>query len=88
MRYAHWLNEYMVYLESEFDTPITASPIDINDQVRGIDFQNPGGWTPEEQLVVRGLILQIRTVESNVYHPEDRRVVLAQATVLRRAAVL
>ena len=70
LRYAQWLNDYIVYLETEFGTPINASPINITDQVRGIDFQNPNGWTEEQRLILRGLFIEIRTVEDKVYHPE------------------
>ena len=70
LRYAFWLNDYMDYLETEFGTPIAAEPIDIDDNILNVDYQNPDSWTSEQALLVRGLILQIRAVESNVYHPE------------------
>ena len=70
LRYAMWLNDYIVYLETEFPTPINATPIDITDQIRAINFQNPDGWTDAERVIIRGLFNEIRAVEDNVYHPE------------------
>ena len=71
MRYAQWLNEYIVYLD-EFNPnqPISATPIDITDAIRGIDFQNPDSWTGEQQVIVRALFDEIRNIEDNIYHPE------------------
>ena len=70
IRYADWLNDYMVYLETEFGTRVDAMPIELTSAIRGIDVTNPGGWTTDEQHLVRDLITQIRAVESEVYHPE------------------
>ncbi|MCH8961470.1 MAG: hypothetical protein IH820_09145 [Bacteroidetes bacterium] len=70
LRYAQWLNGYVDYLETELGTPIAAGPIEINDNILNVDYQNPDSWTSEQALFVRSLILQIRAVESNVYHPE------------------
>ena len=70
LRYAQWLNDYILYLETEFSRPISATPINVTDAVRGIDYQNPDGWTEEERLLVRNLIIEIRLAEDNVYHPE------------------
>ena len=69
LRYAFWLNDYVAYLET-LGTPISAGPIEIDDNILNVDFQNPDSWTSEQALQVRGLILQIRAVENNVYHPE------------------
>ncbi len=70
LRYAVWLNAYVVYLETDLGTPISASPIETNGNILSVDFQNPDSWTSEEALFVHSLFLEIRAVENNVYHPE------------------
>jgi len=70
LRYAQWLNGYVDYLETELGTPIDAGLIEINDNILNVDYQHPESWTNEQALFVRSLILQIRNVESNIYHPE------------------
>ncbi len=70
VRYAQWLNEYKVFLESEFGTPIPASLITLSPDLQGIDFSNAGRWTSTQRSAVRGLFDQIRAMESQVNHPE------------------
>lgn len=69
-RYAEWLNDYVVYLNEGPGPPVGALAINLTDELRSLDFQDPGAWSVQEQVAVRHLIDQIRQVESNVYHPE------------------
>ena len=69
VRYADWLNDYKTYLEG-LGTPISSPFITISEDVMGIDLTNPEGWTSAERSALRNLFDQIRTMETNVYHPE------------------
>lgn len=64
LRYAYWLNDYKNWLE------VSAQPITITPALESIDFSNPDAWTSAERSTVRALFDQIRTLETQVYHPE------------------
>ncbi|HMB90822.1 MAG TPA: DUF5683 domain-containing protein [Rhodothermales bacterium] len=70
VRYAYWLNDYKTYLEDELGTPISSPFISISGEVMSIDFSNSANWSGAERSAVRSLFDQIRTMETNVYHPE------------------
>lgn len=69
VRYALWLNDYVTYLNSKPGAvPVSVDPITIDERVRSVNLSDPAGWTHAEQLAVRRLILQIRSIETQVYH--------------------
>ncbi len=71
LRYARWLNDYVLYLNGlPGGRTVSASPIVFDTGVQAIDFSNPGAWSEADRLLVRGLILHIRAVEADVHHPE------------------
>ncbi len=70
VRYAQWLNEYKVFLETEFGTPISGAFITLTPDLQGVDFSNAESWTSAQRSAVRSLFDQIRALETNVYHPE------------------
>ncbi len=71
LRYARWLNDYVVYLAALPDNrSVTADPIAFDQALSAINFQDPSGWSDADRRRVRNLIQQIQAVESAVYHPE------------------
>ncbi len=71
VRYSLWLNDYTVYLNTlPGGPPVDAEPIAIDPALFSLDFSQPGGWSTVQQLAVRRLILDIRALETRVYHPQ------------------
>lgn len=66
-RYAHWLNDYAVFLQEDFGTPIDAPPIEVPS---GIDFRQPETWSTDQWRTMNQFFSQIRAVEGEVIHPE------------------
>ncbi len=66
-QYADWLNDYTRFLEQQHNANISAAEIMLPS---GIDFQQPGSWSADEQRAVRNFFDQIRAVEGQVFHPE------------------
>ncbi len=71
VQYALWLNDFTSYLNSiPGGSGVQADLITIEEVLFRFDLSRPSAWTSNQQLAVRRLILDIRMLESLVYHPE------------------
>lgn len=67
VRYGNWLNDYVSYLQQEFNHQVSAPPVQAPS---GIDFTRPGDWSAQEQAAVNSYFNQIQAIERQVFHPE------------------
>jgi len=71
VRYALWLIDYTTYLNNlPGSAPISSDGIVIDPLLFDTDLSRPDSWTSAQQVAMRRMILGIRAVEAQVYHPE------------------
>lgn len=66
-KYATWLNDYSLYLQTNFDASIMTPPIEVPVQ---IDFRNPDSWSEMDWDAVLSFFSQIQSMEREMFHLE------------------
>ncbi len=66
-QYASWINAYASYLESEHGASFSFQDIL---PPTGVDYASPDSWSESDRVAVRALFIEIRTAESELFHPE------------------
>ena len=66
-QYAEWINDYSAFLEQQHGASFTFSEIGIPESV---DFSEPDAWSESDRTAVNQLFWDIRSAESELFHPE------------------